>query len=131
MPQQKRSEISLLLFPNEPAYINPDEEFSICKKDNLIELARLYLDKGYPLPNNNLPFLIKLMFTTGFRMIKKEELQIFYSEIEKGSFDEAIKIFARYFPEYMLNHSYEEAVKILDKRHELCNRFDLLEKIPR
>lgn len=130
MCEQKRIEISKILFPNEIDYIKPDKEFSICKKDNLIELARLYLEK-YPHSNyypDNLFLLIRVMFVVvDFPSFTYNELQSFYQKIEEASFDDAIRVFSqKYFSKYMINHSYDEAVEILDKRCRLFNKLDLM-----
>ena len=90
--EQQRSKISQIIFPHESEYINPDAEFSICKKDNLIELARLFYEKYKYIPDNNWMLLIHLMFSTNsLEIITREDLRLFYQTIEEHGCVNALK----------------------------------------
>jgi hypothetical protein len=132
--EQHRSKISQIIFPNEPEYINPDTEFSICKKDNLIELARLFYEKYKYIPDNNWVRLIQLMFSTNsLEIITCEDLMRFYQTIEEHGCANALKTLDNYPPykNYMITASYEKAIGVLDERYEYYCRPDFSATIPR
>lgn len=132
--EQQRSKISQSIFPDEPAYIYPDAEFSICKKDNLIELARLFSEKYEYIPNNNWVLLVQLMFSTNsLEMIAQKDLDLFYQQIEEHGCANALKTLDAYphYKDYMITAPYEKAVDILNKRYEYYCRPDFSATIPR
>ncbi|OFT25670.1 hypothetical protein HMPREF3066_03225 [Neisseria sp. HMSC03D10] len=132
--EQQRSKISQIIFPHESEYINPDAEFSICKKDNLIELARLFYEKYKYIPDNNWMLLIHLMFSTNsLEIITREDLRLFYQTIEEHGCVNALKTLDNYPPykSYMIAASYEKAIGVLDERYEYYCRLDFFATIPR
>lgn len=132
--EQQRHKISQIIFPNEPVYIYPDAEFSICKKDNLIELARLFSKKYEYIPDNNYVLLIQLMFSaTSLEIITHEDISLFYRQIKEHGCANALKTLDNYTPykNYMVAASYEKAVDVLDKRYKYYCNPDFSATIPR
>lgn len=132
--EQQRSKISQIIFPHESEYINPDAEFSICKKDNLIELARLFYEKYKYIPGDNWELLIQLMFlTNSLEIITCENLRLFYQTIEEHGCADALETLDNYPPykNYMIAASYEKAVDVLNERYRYYCRPDFSATIPR
>ena len=138
--EQQRSKISQIIFPHESEYINPDAEFSICKKDNLIELARLFYEKYKYIPGDNWELFIQLMFSTNSLEIitckdidKDKDLRLFYQTIEEHGCADALETLDNYPPykNYMIAASYEKAVDVLNERYRYYCRPDFSATIPR
>ncbi|SAY50943.1 hypothetical protein [Neisseria weaveri] len=140
--EQQRSYISRIVFPNEPEYIDPDAEFSICKKDNLIELARLFYEKYQFLPKDkddkddkdSWVLLIQLMFTANsIGMITPKNFHLFYQQINEYGCAHALKTLDHdtFYKYYMIAASYEKATDVLYERYDYYCRPDFLRAIPR
>lgn len=106
--EQQRHKISQIIFPNEPAYIDPEKEFNVDVKDNIVELLRLYNEQKSKNPiclweqPDDLKFFCGLIFYPDISLACQAPPA---RPIQTQSFQEAVEELDMRYDEYMKNQN--------------------------